>query len=92
MFVVGVIILSLFVVLTVYVHVLPAYMERSYLLFIVYVIFGHWILINIMFHFYKAVTTKPGAPPKVLLADRQTDRQADGQTDGKTDRPTDKDS
>lgn len=30
--------------------------------------YGHWNLIMIVFHYYKAITTSPGHPPQVRLS------------------------
>ena len=62
----GVVILVSAVVGTVYVYIVPYHMERSYVLCTIYIVVGHWLLANIVFHYYKGVTTKPGAPPKVI--------------------------
>ncbi len=45
---------------------LPFYWNTSITLTIVLVIFGHWILVNVIFHYYMALTTSPGNPPEVL--------------------------
>nr|SVE94253.1 EOG090X06RJ [Simocephalus serrulatus] len=42
---------------------LPFYWNISAELTIVLVIFGHWILLNVVFHYYMALITPPGNPP-----------------------------
>jgi palmitoyltransferase len=35
--------------------------------FLIHAVFGHWLLMNIVFHYYKVTTVKPGTPPTVRL-------------------------
>lgn len=44
---------------------LPYWWEKSPLMTIFLVIFGYWLLINVIFHYYMAVFTPPGYPPEV---------------------------
>lgn len=41
----------------------PWYYERSPEMTIFLLIVGNWLLINVVFHYYMAVTTDPGSPP-----------------------------
>lgn len=34
---------------------------------VIHAIFAHWLLLNIVFHYYKGTTVFPGAPPQVSL-------------------------
>ncbi|XP_065828000.1 palmitoyltransferase ZDHHC16-like [Oscarella lobularis] len=63
LFVVGVVLLISLVVVTVYLYILPVYVETSYFLTTIYIILGHWLLANIAFHYYMCVATRPGSPP-----------------------------
>jgi len=47
---------------------LPWYLENksNYLTYSI-VIFGHYLLLNVVFHYWKALTTSPGAPPSSPL-------------------------
>ena len=65
LFVVGVVLLISLVVVTVYLYILPVYVETSYFLTTIYIILGHWLLANIAFHYYMCVATRPGSPPAV---------------------------
>ncbi|XP_038216863.1 palmitoyltransferase ZDHHC16B isoform X2 [Zerene cesonia] len=42
---------------------LPYWWHRNPYLTVFLVIFGNWLLLNIVFHYYMAVTTPPGHPP-----------------------------
>lgn len=44
---------------------LPYWWEKSPVATVFLVIFGYWLLMNVSFHYYMAVTTKPGHPPDV---------------------------
>lgn len=44
---------------------LPYWWDKSPLMTIFLVIFGYWLLINVIFHYYMAVFTSPGYPPEV---------------------------
>lgn len=48
---------------------LPFWWERSPAATICLVIAGYWLLINVVFHYYMAVTTKPGVPPEGQIFD-----------------------
>ncbi|XP_041476969.1 palmitoyltransferase ZDHHC16-like [Lytechinus variegatus] len=61
-----VILLTTGVVLVMYTVVLPESMVRSSVELWIHLIFGQWLLVNIIFHYYKSVTTKPGYPPPVV--------------------------
>lgn len=53
-------------VATMYLYIVP-YMWTTYhpLTFIIYVTYGHYLLVNICFHYFKGVYTSPGWAPKV---------------------------
>lgn len=44
---------------------LPFYWHISPVCTVLLVIFGYWLLLNVVFHYYMAVTTPPGYPPEV---------------------------
>ena len=59
-------ILTSFVIITFYLTILPWLVrERAYLLILFHVIVGHWLMVNIVFNYYKGVRTSPGYPPQV---------------------------
>ncbi|KAK2163783.1 hypothetical protein LSH36_74g06024 [Paralvinella palmiformis] len=62
-FVLVVIVLTSSVVFIFYVCLLPHKMEESTGWTIYHLIFGHWLLINIVFQYFKAAFTDPGHPP-----------------------------
>ena len=42
---------------------LPFWLERSYLVTAVALLIGNWLLINVVFNYWMALTTSPGHPP-----------------------------
>lgn len=65
-FVCLVILLTSSVVVIVYLFVLPTIISTYAVHWIVWHLgCGHWLLIMVVFHYYKATTTSPGHPPKV---------------------------
>lgn len=56
------------VVATMYLHLVP-YMWATYhpLVFTAYITYGHYLLVNICFHYFKGVYTSPGSAPKVRM-------------------------
>lgn len=46
-----------------YVCLLPHVYENSMPMTVFHLIFGHWLLANIVFHYVMAVFTQPGTPP-----------------------------
>ncbi|TSL75281.1 putative palmitoyltransferase ZDHHC16 [Bagarius yarrelli] len=64
-FVCLVIALTTSVVLIVYLCVLPRIVRTYPAHWILWhLCYGHWNLVNIVFHYYKAITTSPGCPPQ----------------------------
>ncbi|XP_017771905.1 PREDICTED: probable palmitoyltransferase ZDHHC16 isoform X2 [Nicrophorus vespilloides] len=63
-FVVAVVCLTAAVVLIAYWLGLPYWWDRNPAVCIILVIIGHWLLMNISFHYYMAVITYPGYPPQ----------------------------
>ena len=51
------------VVMIYYTCLLPHMINMSFMGTIFHLIFGHWLLVNIMFHYTMAVFTHPGTPP-----------------------------
>ncbi|XP_076364565.1 palmitoyltransferase ZDHHC16 isoform X3 [Tachypleus tridentatus] len=66
-FVAGVVFLTLSVVAIAYVIGLPYWISHSLSVTIVAVTIGHWLLVNIIFHYYMAFKTLPGYPPEGIL-------------------------
>ncbi|XP_040291893.1 palmitoyltransferase ZDHHC16 isoform X1 [Bufo bufo] len=65
-FVALVILLTSSIVLIVYLCVLPLIFQTYSTAWICWhLAYGHWNLILIVFHYYKAITTSPGYPPQV---------------------------
>lgn len=60
-----VILLTAFVVFVAYWIGLPYWWNNNKLLSIFLLIFGNWLLINVIFHYYMGVTTPPGFPASV---------------------------
>lgn len=66
-FVTLVILLTTSVVVVVYLFVLPTILSTYPMHWVVWhLCCGHWLLVMVVFHYYKATTTSPGHPPKVL--------------------------
>ncbi|XP_066474973.1 palmitoyltransferase ZDHHC16 isoform X2 [Tiliqua scincoides] len=64
-FVVLVILLTSSVVVIVYVCLLPLVLRTYPIAWVFWhFIYGHWNLVMIIFHYYMAITTQPGFPPK----------------------------
>lgn len=56
------------VVSTFYVYILPFLWQVQHpLIFALYIIYGHYLLINVCFHYFMGVRTDPGRAPKVCL-------------------------
>jgi len=45
---------------------LPYWWNKSPWATILLIIIGHWLLVNICFHYYMAANTHPGYPPEVV--------------------------
>ncbi|XP_061561744.1 palmitoyltransferase ZDHHC16B isoform X4 [Phycodurus eques] len=64
-FVTLVILLTTSVVVIVYLYVLPTILGTYAAPWIIWhLCCGHWLLVMLVFHYYKATTTSPGHPPK----------------------------
>ncbi|KAL0269883.1 UNVERIFIED_CONTAM: hypothetical protein PYX00_007470 [Menopon gallinae] len=59
--------LTISVVVICYMIGLPYWWRRSPEVTVVLVIIGHWLLINIVFHYYMGCTVSPGLPPEGAL-------------------------
>ena len=56
------------VVYTFYRYMVPFMWEtQNSFVFSFYFMYGHYLLVNICFHYIKGVTTDPGRPPKVQV-------------------------
>ncbi|KAM9561555.1 palmitoyltransferase ZDHHC16B-like isoform 1-T1 [Salvelinus alpinus] len=65
-FVCLVIALTSSVVVIVYLCLLPVILNTYPLQWIIWhLTYGHWVLMMVLFHYYKATTTSPGHPPQV---------------------------
>ena len=59
------------VVSTFYIYILPYLWRVQHpLSFLLYVLYGHYLLVNVCFHYFKGVYTDPGAAPKVSCVGR----------------------
>lgn len=66
-FVTLVILLTTSVVAIIYLFVLPIIFHTYPVHWVAWhLCYGHWLLVMVVFHYYKATTTSPGHPPKVL--------------------------
>lgn len=64
-FVTLVILLTSSVLVIVYLCVLPIIISTYPVQWILWhICYGHWLLVMVLFHYYKATTTSPGHPPK----------------------------
>lgn len=62
------VIVTLFVFVSIaYVIGLTWWLERSYIIAAIALILGNWILVNVVYHYYKALTIPPGNPPEVSM-------------------------
>lgn len=43
----------------------PYYWNKSPVVAVFLVIFGNWLKLNVVFHYYMAAKTDPGCPPEV---------------------------
>lgn len=66
-FIVAASVLTSSVVLICYIIGLPYWWRRSPEMAVVLTIIGHWIMINVIFHYYKGCTVSPGLPPAGAL-------------------------
>lgn len=62
-FIFGVIVLTTAVVVIAHWLGIPYWWERNQYATVFLVTFGYWLLVNIVFHYYKGVVTAPGYPP-----------------------------
>lgn len=66
-FVFCVTVLTMAVVAIAYWVGLPYWWQKNTYITVCLVIYGNWLLLNIVFHYYKGVTTSPGFPPQVNI-------------------------
>ena len=64
----AVVVLTMLFVYIAYTIGIPYWLDRSPPALAILFIIGHWILINVVFHYYYAFTTSPGHPPQVCAA------------------------
>lgn len=65
-FVVLVVVLVSSVLVIIYICLMPYHWERNKPLTVFYFLGGHWLLINTIFHYFKAAFTSPGLAPAVF--------------------------
>nr|XP_037282850.1 palmitoyltransferase ZDHHC16-like isoform X2 [Rhipicephalus microplus] len=63
-FVATVTIVACTVIAIAYVIGIPYWWENNKCVLLVALVIGHWLLINIVFHYWMALTTNPGTPPE----------------------------
>ncbi|XP_075733170.1 palmitoyltransferase ZDHHC16 isoform X1 [Rhipicephalus microplus] len=66
-FVATVTIVACTVIAIAYVIGIPYWWENNKCVLLVALVIGHWLLINIVFHYWMALTTNPGTPPEASL-------------------------
>lgn len=66
-FVFAVCLLTLTVVIIVYIIGVPFWWHKSPVLLAILLVIGHWLLINVVFHYYMAAVTLPGTIPEGIL-------------------------
>jgi len=64
-FVVLVVLLVTFVVVITYICILPVKLSHSVWWVVYHFVVGHWLLVNIVFHYFRAAFTNPGHVPEV---------------------------
>ena len=55
---------------------LPYWWNKSPWTTVVLMVIGHWLLVNICFHYYMAASTHPGYPPEVTYAENKAKKPA----------------
>ncbi|KAH7980687.1 hypothetical protein HPB49_018232 [Dermacentor silvarum] len=63
-FVTTVTIVACTVIVIAYMIGIPYWWENNKCVLLVALVIGHWLLINIVFHYWMALTTNPGTPPE----------------------------
>lgn len=63
-FVVMIVLLVTFVVVITYICILPVKLSHSVSWVVYHFVVGHWLLVNIVFHYFKAAFTNPGHVPE----------------------------
>jgi len=66
-FIVLVVLLVTFVVVVTYICILPVKLSHSVSWAVYHCVVGHWLLINVVFHYFKAAFTNPGHVPEVCF-------------------------
>ncbi|KAH6947371.1 hypothetical protein HPB50_018526 [Hyalomma asiaticum] len=66
-FVTTVTIVACTVIAIAYVIGIPYWWENNKGVLLVALVIGHWLLVNIVFHYWMALTTDPGTPPEASL-------------------------
>ena len=69
-FVLLVIGLTTSVVVIYYAYLLPVILEYSRPWVVLHLVLAHWLLINIVFHYFKVVFTSPGQAPQVHIINK----------------------
>uniref|UniRef100_A0A4D5RZQ9 Palmitoyltransferase n=1 Tax=Ixodes scapularis TaxID=6945 RepID=A0A4D5RZQ9_IXOSC len=46
---------------------IPYWWQRNTWILAIALVIGHWLLVNIVFHYWMALTTNPGTPPEGSL-------------------------
>lgn len=66
-FVIGVACLTSAVVFVAFWIGLPFWWNKSPTATVFLIMLGHWLLLNVVFHYWKACVTPPGNPPEALF-------------------------
>lgn len=60
------VVVTLFAFVTIaYVIGLSWWLSKSYVISVIALMLGNWILVNVVYNYYKALTIPPGNPPEV---------------------------
>ena len=66
-FVVSVLCLLVSFVAIAYIIGLSYWLSTNKVVTLIAVVIGHWLLINVIYHYFMALTVSPGNPPKVCI-------------------------
>lgn len=66
-FVATVTIVACTVIAIAYMIGIPYWWENNKYVLVIALVIGHWLLLNIVFHYWMALTTNPGTPPEASL-------------------------
>lgn len=62
---ISVLVLLVAFVIIAYIIGLSYWLSTNKAITFIAMIIGHWLLVNVVYHYYKALTVSPGHPPQV---------------------------